>query len=290
MYNLRYHLASLVAVFLALSVGLLLGTIVVERGVLDDQRDAIVEGLQDEFRVLADENATLGQENQERGAYMTDTLPALINGKLAEKTVVVMTNTGRTDGLGATTDAITQAGGAVVTMTFNEEELGLTSIDVVEVLEGVMGERSPELFEESVIASLVAEWSQPQEVRPVTDALVTSGAASMSEFPLAARADGAVVMVAWGDAPDEVALDIAQGLSDLESVAVGAESSTNPDNVAVAAAERGLSAIDDVGRVEGQFSLVAVLSGEAAGYFGFGDNAQAAYPEILLDGLALEAE
>jgi hypothetical protein len=278
MYNFRYHLASLVAVFLALSIGLLLGTIVVERGILDDQRDAIVEGLQEEFGVLAEENSTLSEENQQQDAFMSDTLPSLISGRLAEKTVVVMTNTGRTDGLGATTDAVTQAGGRVVTVTLNEENMGLNSPDVVETVEAVMGERAPEDLEESVVASLVAEWASPQAARPVTDALVDAGALSSSEFPLDTKADGVVVMVSWSGTPDEVALDIAQALNDSESTAVGVESATNPDDVAVAAAERGLSAVDDVGRIEGQFSVVLVLEGTASGFYGFGDNAQAAYP------------
>jgi hypothetical protein len=283
MYNFRYHLVSLVAVFLALSIGLLLGTIVVERGVLDSQRDAIVEGLQAEFGTLAEENDVLARENLERESYMIDTLPALTSSRLAGRAVVVMTNTGRTDGLGATTDAVTQAGGSVVTMTFNEEGLGLDQPDIQDALTAVIGERPDEEFAASVVASLVAEWSQPATVRPVTDALVASGATSMSEFPPGTRVDGAVAMVAWEDTVDTVALDIAQALDDLGSVAVGVESSTNPDGVAAAAAERGLSAVDDVSRVEGQYSLVFVLNGEAAGFFGFGDNAQAPYPVPVVE-------
>lgn len=279
MYNFRYHLVSLVAVFLALSIGLLLGTIVVERGVLDGQRDSIVGGLQEEFRMLADENAALTQENAERESYMTDTLPILISERLVGRTVVIMTNTGRVDGLGATTDAVTRAGGQVVTITFNEEGLGLETPEVREALEGVMGVREPDEFAESVVSSLGAEWSQPRDARPVTDALVASGAASMSEFPPEVTAGGIVAMVAWDEGPDEVSLDIAQELFVSGATALGVESSTRPDGVAVAAAERGLSAVDDVSRTEGQYSLVLVLSGEATGFYGFGDNAQAPYPE-----------
>jgi len=283
MYNFRYHLVSLVAVFLALAIGLLLGTIVVERGLLDTQRDAIVEGLQNEFRLLADENGSLTQENVERESYMDDTLPVLIRGRLAEKTIVVMTNTGRTDGLGATNDAISRAGGVVVTVTFNEEGLGLDTPDVREALEAVMGAREPDQFTESVVASLGSEWSQPLAVRPVTDALVASGAASMSEFPADAGASGVVVMVAWEDGPDEIALDLAQELGGIGLSALGVESSTRSDGVAAAAAGRGLAAVDDGSRTEGQYSLVFVLSGEASGFYGFGDNAQAPYPEPFIE-------
>jgi hypothetical protein len=49
MYNLRYHIVSLVAVFLALTVGLVLGTVVVERGVLTKQRAALVGDLTKQY-------------------------------------------------------------------------------------------------------------------------------------------------------------------------------------------------------------------------------------------------
>ena len=49
MYNIRYHIASLVAVFLALALGLVLGGLVVRQGGFDKQqkrhRRGTAEGL-----------------------------------------------------------------------------------------------------------------------------------------------------------------------------------------------------------------------------------------------------
>ncbi len=54
MFDMRYHIASLVAVFLALTVGIVLGTAIVNRGVLVRQQNALVGSLRTEFASLRD--------------------------------------------------------------------------------------------------------------------------------------------------------------------------------------------------------------------------------------------
>jgi len=282
MYNLRYHIASLVAVFLSLAIGLLLGTIVVERGILDRQREAVVEALQDEFRTLGEENDTLGAENEAREDYVNDTLPQLVSGRLAGRTVVVVTNSGRTDGLGSITDAIRMAGGEPVTVTFNEPLLGLDAGEMSSVATGVIGPRLADDLQDSVVTSLTTEWTNPAAERPLTSALVMSGAMAMGEFPLEAAADAIVVMAAWEDGPDQLALALAEQFRKIEADASGAEATARHTGVAVATVERGLSAVDHADMAEGRFSLVYLLSGEAEGYFGIGAGAQARYPAIVV--------
>ena len=59
MYNLRYHIASLVAVFLALAIGIVLGGLVVRQGVFDTQQRALVSSLQSEFNSIKKQNTAL---------------------------------------------------------------------------------------------------------------------------------------------------------------------------------------------------------------------------------------
>ena len=75
MYNLRYHIASLVAVFLALAIGLILGTVVGERGTLDKQQTTLVTSLQKDFTLLRTENADLKRERDRDHAFATDVVP-----------------------------------------------------------------------------------------------------------------------------------------------------------------------------------------------------------------------
>lgn len=282
MYNLRYHIASLVAVFLSLTIGLLLGTIVVERGTLDRQREAVVEALQDEFRTLGEENDTLSAENEAREDYVNDTLPQLVSGRLAGRTVIVVTNSGRTDGLGSITDTIRMAGGEPVTVTFNEPLLGLENGEMSSAATAVIEPPLDADLQGSIVASLTREWTTPATERPLTSALVMSGAMSMSEFPPEAAVDAIVVMAAWEDGPDQLALALAEGFREIEADASGAEATTQHTGVAVATVERGLSAVDHVDMAEGQFSLVFILSGLEEGYFGVGPGAQAHYPVVVV--------
>ena len=69
MYNIRYHIASLVAVFLALALGLVLGGLVVRQGGFDQQQSAIVSGLQKDFTKLKRQNTTLKSDLAFEKAY-----------------------------------------------------------------------------------------------------------------------------------------------------------------------------------------------------------------------------
>ena len=55
MYNVRYHIASLVSVFLALALGLVLGGLIVDKTPTTSQ-SSLVTGLKQEFETLRADN------------------------------------------------------------------------------------------------------------------------------------------------------------------------------------------------------------------------------------------
>ncbi|MDP2182461.1 MAG: copper transporter [Actinomycetota bacterium] len=281
MYNLRYHIASLVAVFLAMAIGLLLGTIVVERGTFDRQRDSIVESLQDEFRTLADENDVLRTDNEHLDAFVGDLVPALTGDVLAGKRFLVIASTGRTDGLGAVTQAIGQAGGEVIVATESEAGMALADPAVSQVATPVVGDLTGDDLVSAVSKTLAAEWATPGVDRPLTDALSEAGAI---RFDPALRedvfVDGVIAMAAWDGVPDDLALRIAEELSRVGRISIGAEAGTNPTGVAAASAAQGLSAVDNASSAAGRLSVVWLLAGRAKGYFGTGDAADAPWPTM----------
>jgi len=278
MYNLRYHLASLAAVFLSLAIGVLLGSIVVERGTLDGQRDSIVEALQEEFRTLSEENSSLSEENDALQAFVNDTLPVLLGGQLDGRTIIVIVNAGRVDGLGSVSDALRMAGANPVTVTLNEPSLGLGAESVSNAATSVIGPQPAEELVDSVTTALLAEWANPVPGRPLTAALATSGGLTIGDLPPDAVVDGIVHLAAWDDGPDEAVFQIATEMVASGGTAVAAETPTHETGLAAAAAERGLSAVDDVGTPEGQYAMVMVLAGRAEGHFGQGPGSQARYP------------
>jgi len=279
MYNLRYHIASLVAVFLSLSIGLLLGTIVVERGMLDRQQDAIVRSLQEEFRTLDQTNRELQTSLTSREELVDTLVPLVVAGQLDERAVLVLAAAGRADGLSAVFEAIEAAGGTPVTMMLDAPSFGLADPEVSEVVTDLVGPVEEDAVLAEVVETLATEWSVPAEERPLTDALADAGAFTIDGDPGSwMPVSGVVVMASFGEEPDPGALSLARSLADADLPAVGVEAMDRATGVTAAAIESGLSTVDSVGTPEGEYALVWLLSGQATGSYGYGEDAQAPWP------------
>lgn len=279
MYNIRYHLASLVAVFLALAVGLVLGSIVVERGTLDAQREALVASLQKEYAQLNAENKQLSTQADADAEFLGRLVPYTVRGALDGRTVVVIANAGRTDGLSSARDAITAAGGTACFVVIQTQSMGLDQPEIAAAAAQVLGiaDDDPNLLE-SVAASLAAEWSAPAP-RPLTDALEQAGTLRTEALPDKA-VSGAVVLASWDKQPDPVALLVASTLSRAGVATVGAEQVGADTGVAQEFAGKGLAAVNDLGTPRGEYSLVRVLSGEVSGYYGTGSVTDAPFAPL----------
>ena len=85
MVDFRYHALSLVAVFMALGVGLLLGVAIGDSGLASSTRDALRDGLRgDVERVRADARA-LAADIERRDRFERRAYPQLVAGRLRSK-------------------------------------------------------------------------------------------------------------------------------------------------------------------------------------------------------------
>ncbi|MDF1542569.1 MAG: copper transporter [Anaerosomatales bacterium] len=277
MYNLRYHITSLVAVFLSLSIGLLLGTIVVERGTLDRQKESIIESLQEEFRTLNTANNELRESLTSREELVDALLEAAVEGSLEGRTVLVVASTGRADGLGSTADAIRSAGGTPVTLLLSAPLLGAGDPSVSSVVTETIGPVEPDALLDEIADGLAAEWLLPAESRPLTIALAEAGVLRV-DGDGGAAIDAVAVLASFNGVPDEGALALARSLADGGAAACAIEAQSQTTGVAAAALESGLSGVDHIGTPEGAYSLTWILAGRAEGYYGIGDGAQAPWP------------
>ena len=111
MIDFRYHLVSLVSVFLALAVGIVLGA-----GPL---KDPISEGLSQSVQQLRQDRDSLGDQlktaqagSRNRDTFITDVQDHLIAGQLEGRSVVLVTLPGAdADAVGPLTEAVAAAGG-----------------------------------------------------------------------------------------------------------------------------------------------------------------------------------
>ncbi|MDQ3939872.1 MAG: copper transporter, partial [Actinomycetota bacterium] len=125
MVDFRYHLISLIAVFLALGLGILMGTVVLN--------DALVESLERDIRQVREHNQELEEEidDQDRridaaNAFANEAAPWLTGGTLTGRVIVIVQLEG-TDGdmAGSLRDGIEDAGGEVPTTLVLTERFAL---------------------------------------------------------------------------------------------------------------------------------------------------------------------
>jgi len=278
-YNLRYHIASLVAVFLALALGLVLGGIVVERGTLDAQRTAIVNSLRKDFRALSAENKKLQQQLALQSEFAKAAEADVAKDRLKGQRVVIVSNGGRTDALQSTRSSLEQGGASVALVTVEKSGLGLSTDTVKQSLESKLETGTPTDVA-SVVTSLAAEWSTGAGDRPVTDALVAGGVITVVGLESGTAADGMTIIATSDGKPDAALLQLGRAFQSDQHPVVAAEALSQANGIAAAASELGLGAVNAIDTAAGSWSLVEMLSGGKPAFYGTGDDVDAAFPPL----------
>lgn len=280
MYNARYHIASLVAVFLALSLGLVLGGLVVRTGTVGRQQAALVQGLRKEFTDLRNENGQLSSDNALLGAYSNDMTNEWVSERLVGRTIVVLTSSAKADGLVAVRDAVRSAGGQLAVITINKPGLGLDDPAVRSQL-GTVAAGEAAGASGRVAEALAREWTVAGQPRPVTSALASAGVVAVEGLNAADAVTGVIDLASAGPKPDAVAVGVVKAVDALGYSAIGAESPGTPTGIAVACVQQGASGFDTLGSDVGRYTLIALLTGADPGLYGTSKDALAKFPSVI---------
>ncbi|HSK47972.1 MAG TPA: copper transporter [Coriobacteriia bacterium] len=280
MYNLRYHIASLVSVFLALALGLVLGGLIVQRGTFATQSTALVEGLRNEFSDLREDNRTLTTQNENLDAFSGDFVDAWSQDRLTGRTFLIVGNGGRTEGIAAARGAIEGAGGSAAVVTILSPGLGLDDAETRAEVTSLAPDAAMPL--ESIAAALAAEWFGPGGDRTLTNALTEAGIISVSDLPEATQAAGLVDLAAVEGEPDDAGLQLAIAAKEALTPSVAAQTPVIDTGVAAAAAGEDVAAFDTLGTEIGRYTLVTLLGEPSTGYYGTAQAADALFPPIVI--------
>src|SRR4029078_7020730 len=86
MFDLRYHVASLAAVFLALIIGILVGVGISDRGLVDSAKTKFLQdelaSLQKRLENKATQSTDLTRDRQAAQSFVNETYPALVRNRL----------------------------------------------------------------------------------------------------------------------------------------------------------------------------------------------------------------
>ena len=281
MFDFRYHVASLAAVFLALVIGILVGVGISGRGFVDkserNKLEARIDRLQARVDELSRENDSLRNEQQAGRAFMTDAYPVLMSGRLTGKRVaVIVVGAPGSSAASNSFRALDDAGAAG--SRYRALKLPVAAGAVKRALVGYDG--SPQLGD--LGRTLAQEWVSGGRT-PVSDAL-TPVLVEEQRGTSAKPADGVVVVQTEpprGTATKRFLDGLYGGLGSAGIPVVAVEESgllvsTVPQFDAFA----GFSTVDDVDTPSGRLALALVLAGAAEGNYGVKQTASAPLPKI----------
>lgn len=308
MVSFRYHLVSLIAVFMALATGILVGSSLLNQSLLDSQRATISQQNAEKDNLRRDLDTVHG-EVVYRDQYLGQLDDRLLAGTLAGQRVVLVTLPGASGGdVDGIREMLDKAGARVTGRVGVDNGWFATAEDPRDQAakaaardEIVRKNPIPELRGQSADVQLAAalltkggtDRTIPAPAKMLLDQLDRGGL--LSKSGLEDRADLAVVLL--GDPPDPAPPSIDRSAAGLVSlvtamrgagngvvVAGPAEAATGAPMDAVRTTQTTRSMISTVdtvetsfGRVATVFALLEQLSG-GAGHYGSSANAQAPFP------------
>jgi hypothetical protein len=310
MISFRFHIVSITAVFLAIAIGVVVGTTYVDRAVVDSLEHR-VDRVSDNLDQRKAENDALGKQLSQQRAYVETSASYAVAGRLEAVPVLLVAARGVDDDIANQTLSLLRTAGAdVAGITWLEERWGLDGDDDRSALAtaGAIPEQGSDAsLRNAGLSAMVAAFGTPAEgTPPAADAAVVNGLVDGGFLSLDGQADGTPLLADLaGRAPRVLLLttsDVSSGLAPVVAQLAGRSAAAGLPTVAAEAfvehndgPERGeaitkslaestrdhVGLVDDAELPEGRVAAVLALGEVAAGridHFGYGSGADGALP------------
>jgi len=309
MINFRFHVVSLIAIFLALALGVVIGAGVIERGLVDtlNSRLDTVEAKSD--RIKAENDVLSGANDQLKGA-IGDLQPFAVSGRLVGDDVGVIAVRGvDADRTQAAVTALQEADATVTGTLWLEQKWQLSSADDVKALQTALGTsiKNKTALRAEAWRQLAERLSVPVRIGTgsVDDLLVVLqqagflgfdavGDATITDFPGGSAGVVLVVGNRGSVPPDTLVVPAASALrgADVPLVVAGvwADVTDGPDRADAVQPLREsdlkdtVSTVDDLDLPEGPATVALAMSDlflapPTIGHYGYGKNATQPLPD-----------
>lgn len=285
-YSARYHATSLIAVFIALAIGILIGAEFGGDALTNTRRDleqSLVGNLQDARSQVSDLNGDLNKSNE----FAQRVYPVLTRDELKGKRVAILALGGLpSDITGEVEDALAPTGGRLVGVGAVREP-----VDVNGLAEDLARTRFADLRTNSDALTELGTGLGRQLVLGGTLPEVVRGNFFSRASGSFGGLDGLIVvrdqpegMGPVQDAKtDEFEEALASGVTATRVPAVGVETSTDDTSNVSFFQSNGMASVDDVDLTAGQLAMVFALLG-ADGSFGVKGSADQLLPDLLTEG------
>lgn len=273
MINWRYHIMSIIAVFLSLGLGVLIGIGLSENGTIDLGQEGLVEDIRHDIDEVRNENNALNNERSINLRYQDNTFPYLVAGQLLGKKIAVVTSSSvsEEDRRGIASAIETASGQVVSTTVLNS---GFDANSVSETIRAGLGQ-FPSLasVDESTLADIlgaqlaleIGAANPPVALNALGGTLVESTSGSY-ELPV----DGVILLTRADNnySPHYTDLErqLILGLKQAGITIVGGEPDDAPGSEVPMFIAMGIPSVDNIGGRIGQLSVVYALAGERDSY------------------------
>jgi hypothetical protein len=162
MYNFRYHLVTIVSIFAALALGLLLGVAVTGSDLVRDASSNLAESLTKQFDELNSTNEALNSQLQNAELLNGELFSAWRAERLKGRTVVILTRTPAPNDRLATelSTLINQSGGIPIVVRIDPAKgFNLEDERIATELKQLVPEVEGETYETTLARALTDEWS-----------------------------------------------------------------------------------------------------------------------------------
>ena len=279
MFDLRYHVASLAAVFVALVIGIFVGVGLSGRGFVNDAERKNFEARIDELQADRDSAEAAAKSAARRGdaldAFADTTYTSLVRRRLAGTKVGVVFVGSVDQGLAGTIRrTIADAGGRVVRMRALRVPLDPEAVD--QALRGepdtreLAGEDRRTRLGNAIARELVQGGQTPVLDRLAS--LLVEEQLGLSKAPLDAVVVARPTRPQQGETEDFLT-GLYSGLAAASVPSVGVEDSNAQPSAVPPFRAAGLATVDALDTTAGQVALVFLLEGARPGSYGLGQDA-----------------
>ncbi len=282
MIDIRYHLVSLIAVFLALSLGIILGTVIVDKGIIVEQQKALVSDLQNEFDELRLANRELQRELDRANEFESAVYDQVISGKLEDKNIVIISTTNISESLQAEIrKSLNKSGAEAFFIKIKKSNYNSKSVSKIENFFTEENLNQDEMWQKLLtrVASDISTSRDSNFLKFLEKEKILYISGSLT-IPT-----NNVVIFGGRDKDEKVKFEdidkiLIESFLDFEVNVVGVETTKVEKSFMRNYQNAGLSTVDNIETIPGRVAMIYVIAGNS-GRYGIKNTAQSLLPPIM---------
>jgi hypothetical protein len=293
MIDLKYHIVSLVGIFLALGLGVLIGSTMVTDDVMVAQQQKMIDRLEEQFSALRDKENTLVAENQSAAKVNANyenfsqiMLPSIVSGSLTGTQIAVVV-TGTEEVPAAMLNAFSVAGATVSSKTVLLPNISMNDAAVrTNVINnyGLDGGVSRDVMRQKVaetVSAVINNNSTPEAVKFLeqNNLVKLNGDYNVAVDAVVIVGGANDLIVYFPESFDRVLIS---GLTAGGIETYGTETSKVKYSYMSRLQQNNITTVDNIDLGPGQISLILAMQGEQ-GDFGIKSTAKKFMPSLPVD-------